>query len=474
MAEMKADPQIGKEKEIAKNKPRVKISELYRYADRKDKVLMVFGSLCAMAVGCVFPLFSIIFGQVLNVMNNPATMADPSKQADSVRSLCVYFFIIAIVSGICSFFENCIPVQVTERVLERMRHEYMKSLFRQDMGWFDTNRGGEATARVAEATLQISAGMEKTCSLLKAVCTLFCGLIIGFTTSWKLTLVIMGCAPFFAIAIGFIIVGITRMESESQKAYARAGDVANEVYTNLRTVAAYSGEKHEVRRYDNFLADAEAAGLRKGFILGSAGGLMLFSFYAMYGVSTFAGAEFVAQSQSDNPQCALDLSTPGCFTGGMVVQTFVAVLLGAMSVGTVGPSFGALAAARTAAAELYAVIDSVPLIDIHASTGHSAEIRGKVVARSLSLPHSLCLCLCLRQSLSLPSSLPLSFPPSLLPPSLPLAPSHTSDVPRTPPFPPSPLSIPMPRYVRTHLFDCQPGAPVGQPLSGSCALRLCV
>jgi ABC-type multidrug transport system fused ATPase/permease subunit len=65
----------------------------------------------------------------------------------------------------------------------------------------------------------------------------------------QLTLVIMGCAPFFAIALAVLIISITRGEALSQKAYARAGDVATEVFSQQRTVASYSGEEHEVRRY---------------------------------------------------------------------------------------------------------------------------------------------------------------------------------------------------------------------------------
>jgi hypothetical protein len=59
----------------------------------------------------------------------------------------------------------------------------------------------------------------------------------------------MGCAPFFAIALAVLIISITRGEALSQKAYARAGDVATEVFSQQRTVASYSGEEHEVRRY---------------------------------------------------------------------------------------------------------------------------------------------------------------------------------------------------------------------------------
>ena len=105
---------------------------------------------------------------------------------------------------------------------------------------------------------------------------------------------------------------------------------------------------------------------------------MLFSFYAMYGVSTYAGAEFIVQSRTEDPECAYNYGKSSCFTGGKVVQTFVAVLLGALSFGNVGPIFGALAAAQTAAATLYEIIDRVPPIDIHQEDGRKEQIRGKV------------------------------------------------------------------------------------------------
>lgn len=220
--------------------------------------------------------------------------------------------------------------------------------------------------------------MEKFSTAIKSFCTLIVGIIIGFTTSWKLTLVIMGCAPFFAISLAVLIISITTTEAKSIKAYARAGDVANEVFSQIRTVAAYNGEEHEVSRYDLFLARAEQAGIDKGKATGFSVGILLFSFYAMYGISTYAGAEFVLMSRKDDPQCAFDLKRQGCFTGGKVVQTFIAVLLGAVSFGSVGPIIGNVVAARAAAAELYQIIDAEPEVDMDKPGGHKGVIKGKI------------------------------------------------------------------------------------------------
>jgi ABC-type multidrug transport system fused ATPase/permease subunit len=220
--------------------------------------------------------------------------------------------------------------------------------------------------------------MEKFSTAIKSFCTLIVGIVIGFTTSWKLTLVIMGCAPFFAISLAVLIVSITQTEAKSIKAYARAGDVANEVFSQIRTVAGYNGEQHEVGRYDIFLARAEQAGISKGKATGFSVGCLLFSFYAMYGISTWAGAEFVLESRAADPLCAYDLQRAGCFTGGKVVQTFIAVLLGAVSFGSVGPIIGNVVAARAAAAQLYKIIDEEPEVDSAKTGGHQGQLKGKI------------------------------------------------------------------------------------------------
>ena len=67
---------------------------------------------------------------------------------------------------------------------------------------------------------------------------------------------------------------------------------------------------------------------------------------------TPAGAEFILESRRTQPECVFNPKAEGCFTGGKVVTTFVAVILGALSVGLIGPTLGQLVAAMTSAAEV--------------------------------------------------------------------------------------------------------------------------
>ena len=237
-----------------------------------------------------------------------------------MSALSLKFVYIAVAAGALSFTEQALISYTTEAQLARLRAAYCKALLRLDAAWFDTHRAGECVTRLAEASASVGAGMEKLATTVRYIATLVTGVAIGFSTSWKLTLVISACAPLFALALGVLIFTAISSESAERTAYARAGDVANEVFSLVRAVAAYGGEAHESRRYSKFLAAAEAAGIRKGVGIGVAVGFMLITFYGMYGISTFAGAKFVVASREADAACRFPPYPAGCFTGGQIIS----------------------------------------------------------------------------------------------------------------------------------------------------------
>ena len=342
--------------------PPVPFSKLYAFATNADIACVVISCLAGATYGCVFPLFSIIFGSALDTFNDPTSTMP--QIVSKIATLSLNFLLIAIAAAIVGFVDVACLSYSTENQVERMRAAYAKNLLRLDLAWFDTHRAGEAVSRLAEGTITVSGGLNKLSAVVRYSTTLFCGLAIGFSSSWKLTLVIAACAPFFAFALVILIINAISGEKRLRLAYARAGDVANEVFSLIRAVAAYSGESHEGKRFGKYIADAEAAGRAQGRGIGLSVGFMLTTFYAMWGISLYSGAIFVVQSRVDNPVCRYNPSASGCFSGGQIITTFVAVILGALSFGQIGPNIGGVAAAQAAAADLFAVIDAVPGVDV--------------------------------------------------------------------------------------------------------------
>jgi len=378
-----ARPPAAQEKEVAK---KVSIFALFRFSSPSERCLYLTSCLFGIIAGTALPINTLFFGELLDSFGT--SFGDDKSVADAVVKLCPYFVIIGVVTGVGSLVEAAGSVYVSECTLSRVRHEYMKSLLRQDMGWHDTHRGGEATSRLGESSVAMTSGIEKLPAVGKAFGTLVVGFVIAFYTSWKLSLVMMACCPFFVIALTVLIISVSTGEAQAQKAYARAGDVASEVYGMIKTVAAFGGEAHEVERYDKFLLEAQRGGIRKGFGIGFAVGLMLFSFYAMYAISTFAGASFILASREQDPVgCNPITPAEHCFTGGKVVVTIISLLLASLQMSAVGSSIGSVVAAQQAAAQLYDIIDAVPTLDIYEESGHQSPVHGKIEFRNCTFSY---------------------------------------------------------------------------------------
>lgn len=107
---------------------------------------------------------------------------------------------------------------------------------------------------------------------LQRFTTFVCGFCIGFVKGWKLTLVIVAASPLIGIGTGLMAMVrldftwisfplsppltllldafqfVAKLTGMELQAYAKAGAVADEVLSSIRTVAAFGGEKKEVQR----------------------------------------------------------------------------------------------------------------------------------------------------------------------------------------------------------------------------------
>ena len=340
---------------------RVPYTHLFRFATVSDVLLTILGCLCGVANGVVFPCFSVIFGKILNSYASP-----PAEGFGAVvNEYSLIFALLASGAAVASYFQTALPMLAAERQAMRLRSRYLAALLRQPPAWHDTHGdAGEVSARLSENVILIQAGMgEKLTGALQQATTFFAGLVVGFVTSWKLTLVIFACTPMIVILIALLKNSTSRHEKDATDSYARAGDAVTEALSLVRSVAAFGGERAEVARYDGHLATAQAAGARKGWIMGSAVGGMFGVMFLTYAVAMGVASVFVIQSRAANPACMYEPSLAGCFSGGDVIRCFMAVLIGAFALGQAGPNFASMASAQAAAVALFKVIDSAPAID---------------------------------------------------------------------------------------------------------------
>lgn len=89
---------------------------------------------------------------------------------------------------------------------------------------------------------------EKTLQVVHSM-SAFLGCIgLALFKGWELALISLSSLPVISITIGAIAVLSTKLSKNELEAYAKAGSIAEEVLSSIRTVTAFNGQKKESER----------------------------------------------------------------------------------------------------------------------------------------------------------------------------------------------------------------------------------
>ncbi|XP_070813730.1 bile salt export pump [Chaetodon trifascialis] len=393
---------------------RVGFFQLFRFATCHDVLMMVVGSVCAVLHGSAQPLMLLVFGMLTDTFvnydielnelsderkecvnntiqwkNQSALMAllDQSDWSSvntsalgmlRVRSCGILdiehemtqfaFYYVGIGLAVCvlGYFQISLWVTAAARQIQLIRKMYFSKVMRMEIGWFDCTSVGELNTRMSDDINKINDAIaDQVAIFLQRFTTFVCGFCVGFVKGWKLTLIIIAASPLIGIGAGFMAMFVAKLTGMELQAYAKAGAVADEVLSSIRTVAAFGGELKEVQRYDRNLVSAQRWGIRKGLIMGFFTGYMWLIIFLCYALAFWYGSGLVVDTEEYSP--------------GTLLQVFFGVLIAAMNLGQASPCLEAFAAGRGAATIIFETIDREPEIDCLSEAGYKLDrVKGDI------------------------------------------------------------------------------------------------
>lgn len=250
-----------------------------------------------------------------------------------------------------------------------MRVEYLKSVLRQDVGFFDTQAADSSitfqvvsTISSDSSTIQVAIG-EKIPDCLAYMSSFFFCLIFAFTRSWRLTLAAIPFSLMFIVpGLGFgklmMDVGMKMIES-----YGVAGGIAEQAISSIRTVYSYVGESQTLDRFSQALQTTMELGIKQGF----ARGLMMGSMgviYVSWAFQAWVGSILVTKRGE---------------RGGDIFVSGFLVLMGGLNILTALPNLTAITEAKAAATRMTEMIDRLPSIDTEDRKGKALSyVRGEI------------------------------------------------------------------------------------------------
>jgi ATP-binding cassette subfamily B (MDR/TAP) protein 1 len=193
-----------------------------------------------MVAGCSFPWFAYLWGKILDSFLFATDADQRLRNAVYYRNIFFYIGIGALFASWIAFASWTI---LSERMAIKCRKAYMKSLLRQDIGWFDKQNQFELSSQFNKDSLAYQkATGEKVGSMFNIFAMFVCGAAISISLRWTMALVILATLPIIGFGCIIFIYLIHRKNSAFEEMYEQADTCAHQALNSIKAVKSMNGE----------------------------------------------------------------------------------------------------------------------------------------------------------------------------------------------------------------------------------------
>ncbi|KAK9328060.1 P-loop containing nucleoside triphosphate hydrolase protein [Lipomyces starkeyi] len=386
--------------------PNIKTSffSAYRYATAKDRWLVVFAVFLAVIEGSIKAIMPILLGvfaqnfiryiqsrdfyafhnttsfqavdfeskhfgspcysSLSNCTMGPEYISpdDFQRQANYDTIYFIYFAIAEFTTAYCSTF---IFNDRGEVLAARIRKNYLASIMKQNMAYFDNLGSGEITTRISSDTMMIQDGISEKLGYLISFCSTFvCSFIISYSLSPRLAGLLTSVAVLIIASFYFASTRMTTLYKSATNGASSGGSIIDEMLSSIRNVQAFGIQERLASKYDQYLGVSQKFAQRAGFYAGSITGIAWLGLYLDDALVFWQGAKFLVRGE---------LSVVA------LVTILSSMVQGLLSITSITPHVRAVAAAISAINKIYTTIDRASAIDSSSKSGRTlSTIEGNI------------------------------------------------------------------------------------------------
>ncbi|CAN1353147.1 ABC transporter B family member 11 [Linum perenne] len=307
---------------------------------------IVAGTIAACINGSIMPLYGVLISKAIKTF-----FETPHQVIVDTRFWSLMFMTLGLATLLVHPVRSYFFAVAGSRLIQRIRSMCFEKVVHTEIGWFDD-------AEHSSGAIGDSLAMN-----VQNIATAVAALIIAFTASWQLALVILVLLPLTLIN-GFTQVKFMKGFSADAKAmYEEASQVANDAVGSIRTVASFCAEDKVTELYKKKCDGPMRSGVKLGLISGVGLGMSSLFLYCFYAISFYVGAILVGRGDA---------------TFSEVFQVFFALTMASM--GVANANNGAdTSKAKAAAASVFSIIDRKSLIDSSDESGTVLEnVKGEI------------------------------------------------------------------------------------------------
>ncbi|XP_076805845.1 ATP-dependent translocase ABCB1-like [Clavelina lepadiformis] len=356
---------------------------VFRFADHFDWILFATGTVGSAVAGLGQPLLFLVLGKIstllstheryqscgfqysicfkdnltrLNESQWNKTLGPQLLSFEASGFQMVYaFLVIAAAMFVAGFVQMLAWSLLAVRQTKMIRVKYFRSILRQEIKFHDITSSSELISTLGrDITVVETTIATRTSRFLQHAFMTIAGLVIGFYYSWQLALLALAFTPVMFLAFMVLFKVMDGLKKKELEAYAKAGAVAEEAISSIKTVAAFGCQDREVERYAGNFQDVKKIGIYRSLTVGAVLGLSSLSMFSMFGLSIWFGMTLVFEGQ---------------FAVGDIIISVFNVITAVYGARLAFTDLEYIVEAHSAVDRLYAIIDRIPVIDVFSETG---------------------------------------------------------------------------------------------------------
>jgi subfamily B ATP-binding cassette protein MsbA len=301
----------------------------------------VFAAVCLLVAASV----SLAFPQVVRHLLDAAF---EHRNAGLLDRIALGLIALFLLQGAMNFVQVYLLTSTGERVIAGLRQDVFAHLVRLSPGFFAERRTGELTSRLS-ADLAVLQSLLNTwlSELSRQSLFLVGGVVLLTLTHPRLTATTIAVVPLVVGAAFLFGRRLRRASTGVQDRVAEAMGMADEAFSQIRTVQSFVREEEETRRYGVLLGDVVDAAIRRAWLRAV--------FFGVVGFLAFGGVVAVLWQGGR-------LVLEGLLTPGALVSFLLYAITVAAAVGSLASLFGAYQEAVGAATRVFELLETKPTV----------------------------------------------------------------------------------------------------------------
>lgn len=311
-------------KNFEHKEPRKKLSK-----ESYKKALRVFAyikpNMGILVIGLVFLILSSVTTMVFPYLigklfgSTDATSVDYNQLLDfkNANTILILLLFVFIANAIFSFFRIYLFTSLTENVLKSLRNDAFKRLTHSKVSFFDANKVGELSSRIATDINQLQDLLMTTLAeFIRQWITVIISVILIASISPKLMGIMLAIVPVMIVLVIVFGKKIRKISIKTQNAAADSNVILNEALTSIKSVKVFTNEIFEFAKFSAQTNSIKKLAMKGAIWRGLFAGFIILGLFGAVTVVIWQGILMVQSGEMSNDDLVMFI----LFTGMLAVS----------------------------------------------------------------------------------------------------------------------------------------------------------